>query len=567
MLIKTQPIAPLETIYEESGSFIASTADIERQLNNHLHINETFNGLISARSIPTVDIQRQRIHENQKKPPIEVRFRDGSKRFIPPSSKKSTAMIMNRRKILNSSHDNLSSNKKHHINSQQIFHTKHQTRAPLVITIITAEDLHQAGMTPTISSSSDDSERSTVAHSLSKSSIDTVLTVQDIRQGSMERLPTASIKSSLQSVDNGSAISLNTPASFIQHSQKQPTVNNNRLSSTSSQTSFCSTNGSYTVSTQLSTNSSPKTVASSVQVSLNSDENKKNLSMNSNISNIISSTKQFNNETVNHTNQPHATLLPGGGSRSAFRPFHKLVGYSQQSLPNMSQAPFIVNERSNHSPQSQQETVSHFKFDYQKNLSILSSSNSTKVSSQLPSTNLNSLFTKRSYDSTILKQTVSDTTKNGSIDINSLLQQINLSNCQKSSHLSSISTVKKPDNVFTIQNLFNISNNSKDTLSVPVNSNMEWFNVTSNSIKEIPCLSTKYSRIPLRVTLPVVTPTHNQKLVMKHDRALENRLLNAGLSPETVALYERILNIAENPPLLKLSPRTIINQYPTKHFI
>lgn len=92
---------------------------------------------------------------------------------------------------------------------------------------------------------------------------------------------------------------------------------------------------------------------------------------------------------------------------------------------------------------------------------------------------------------------------------------------------------------------------------------MTWLNVTSNSINDIPRLSSKYWRIPLRITLPVVTARQNQKSVINHDADLEKRLLNAGLSPETVALYERILDIAENRQI-KLSPQ-LIDRY--KSFI
>lgn len=75
---------------------------------------------------------------------------------------------------------------------------------------------------------------------------------------------------------------------------------------------------------------------------------------------------------------------------------------------------------------------------------------------------------------------------------------------------------------------------------------MPWLNITSNSIHDIPRLSSTYWRMPLRITLPAVSATHNQQFLNKHDTALEKRLLNAGLSPETVALYERILDIAGN---------------------
>ncbi|CAF4941979.1 unnamed protein product, partial [Rotaria magnacalcarata] len=72
-------------------------------------------------------------------------------------------------------------------NYQQIqstnFPKKHlQTKAPLVITIITAEDLNQAGITPTISSSSDDSEILALDHSPLKSSINTNKSLQSNHQ-------------------------------------------------------------------------------------------------------------------------------------------------------------------------------------------------------------------------------------------------------------------------------------------------------------------------------------------------------------------------------------------------
>ena len=67
--------------------------------------------------------------------------------------------------------------------------------------------------------------------------------------------------------------------------------------------------------------------------------------------------------------------------------------------------------------------------------------------------------------------------------------------------------------------------------------------------------------MPLRITLPVGTPTHNQKLLVKHDHALERRLADAGLSPETIALYERILEVADVRPISIVSPPKIIDHY------
>jgi hypothetical protein len=118
-----------------------------------------------------------------------------------------------------------------------------------------------------------------------------------------------------------------------------------------------------------------------------------------------------------------------------------------------------------------------------------------------------------------------------------------------------------------LPHVLNLSPNSDQTVSFAVNPNMQWFNITSNSIYDIPHLSSKYSSMPLLITLPVVNSTHNQKLVIKHNPALEKRLLNAGLSPETVALYERILDIAENCQMNIVSPPKLINQYPYKTYI
>ena len=94
-----------------------------------------------------------------------------------------------------------------------------------------------------------------------------------------------------------------------------------------------------------------------------------------------------------------------------------------------------------------------------------------------------------------------------------------------------------------------------------VDPNLQWHSVTSRSLYDVPRLSNQYSDIPLRITLPDATPTHNQKLLQKHDMDLEKRLLDAGLSPETIALYERILEVADIRQINIDSPPEIIGQY------
>jgi len=99
---------------------------------------------------------------------------------------------------------------------------------------------------------------------------------------------------------------------------------------------------------------------------------------------------------------------------------------------------------------------------------------------------------------------------------------------------------------------------------ITVDSNLQWHSVTSKSLYDVPRLSNRYSDIPLRITIPDGTPTHNQKLLYKHDIALEKRLLDAGLSPETIALYERILEVADVHQMDIISPPEIIDQYQHK---
>lgn len=201
MMSKTQPAIPplssvhLETIYEESGSSLSSSiVDLQHQLYNHQQsaaaagsTNPTIQGLISARSIPSVDVQRRnRFNDHQQKLPIEVRYRDGTKRYIHPSLT-TTPIIMNRRKHFHSSRHDSSSSSTTKINSKyrQIFNTTPKKRKKLpkkseiMLTIITAEDLSQAGVTPTSTSSPDESDTLAFTKSPSNSSLDTINTVKD----------------------------------------------------------------------------------------------------------------------------------------------------------------------------------------------------------------------------------------------------------------------------------------------------------------------------------------------------------------------------------------------------
>ena len=157
LVSKSRRIPPLETIYEESGSYVSSVLSLQPASVN----SPTINGLISARSIPTVDTQRQRVHPPSSKPPIEVRFRDGSKRFIQSSS----LLLNNGRSVFRS--------------SPVPENVLVQAKAPLVFTIITAEDLERAGVTPSVCSSPDDFDRSYLSQSRSTSSVETLRNLSD----------------------------------------------------------------------------------------------------------------------------------------------------------------------------------------------------------------------------------------------------------------------------------------------------------------------------------------------------------------------------------------------------
>lgn len=202
MVSENLPASPvaihLETIYEETGSSLSSSnvdtnhqSSTRQQLSPFNRANYTTHGLISARSIPSVDVHRRRQRhrpaalEYQEKPPIEVRFRDGSTRLIHPAAATTSAASKSRRKQSYSSRYDFLSTSKMNNKYRQIFNTlskkkKHLPKKPeLLLTVITAADLYQAGVTPPLTSSPDESETVTLTKSLSNSSLDTIQTAND----------------------------------------------------------------------------------------------------------------------------------------------------------------------------------------------------------------------------------------------------------------------------------------------------------------------------------------------------------------------------------------------------
>ncbi|CAF4955459.1 unnamed protein product, partial [Rotaria socialis] len=246
MVSKTQPPVPppsiqLETIYEESsGSLSSSIADIQHQIGNREQSsiywpNQTFHGLISARTIPSVDIhRRQQTYDYQSKPPIEVRFRDGTTRFIQPSCT-TTVTKGRRRKYSRSSHHDLSSATKINAKSRHISNTppKKKPQLPknpkIMLTIITAEELSQAGITPSSTSSIDDSDTLALTKSHSNSSVDTMTTIKDASISEpviapAQQLPIATILPSIhpsRPVDDITILNLRSSAVPRNYSQPQ----------------------------------------------------------------------------------------------------------------------------------------------------------------------------------------------------------------------------------------------------------------------------------------------------------------------------------------------------------
>ncbi|CAF1149198.1 unnamed protein product [Adineta steineri] len=620
MVSKTQPAIPpppihLETIYEESGSSLTSSVvDIHHQSRNHQKLsiynsNQTTHGLISARSIPSVDVhRRRRTSEYQQKPPIEVRYRDGSKRYIQPLLP-TTPMIMNRRKYSHSSRHDSSSSIKNNIKYRQIFNItpKKKKKLPeqskIILTIITAEDLSQAGITPPSTSSPDESETLTLTKSQSNSSLDTLKTVKDISLKDtvavpIERLSLATVPSNVSStapvIDISVSNLLFPPPPYQKDSQHQhqqqklrhpleiDTIRSHSLPPT--QNHFPSSSSSSSSSTQQKSTSNQvppvnalpptsKKTFPSLQITVTGDENEKGSSSKRSLQNNTSTNSSKTNiETMDsdykQSLRPHATILGTSGSRSAFRPFHKSTAFNSQTgiVSNL-------NSRSQISKHQMLQNLSQLQPQQTQSQHLVLSSQTysqqypQKLSSDPMRFALQSssfLSDRRSMSSDPPpKQTVSSFLSNQILSdkIMSLTSQMNTSNHPQQNIINFI------DNSLNQTIISKEQSPDGQVHMVTVDPNLQWHSVTSKSLYDVPRLSKKYSDIPLRITIPEGTPTHNQKLLHKHDVALEKRLLDAGLSPETIALYERILEVADIRQMGRIPPSEIIDQYHNKSLL
>ena len=361
MVLKAQTTSPLETIYEESGSFIASTENSQPDYRV-----ENTNGLISARVIPTVNIQRQRAND---KPPIEVRFRDGSKRYIHPST--TATMIINRRNLLNSSGENSSTNYRSFFRSNFNKRTFQQSKPPLVLTIITEDDMKQAGITPSISSSASGSDISTITPS---PSINSPLLSFDSLDNTQDALKQSSITTTDQSFSNNSLTSILPFSSSSNHSLSVPSL---------------------------------KTSVSSLQITLTNDENDRNSSIHSKLS----------DEIVKHATQSNTKASVENTNQSAFRPFLKTMQFKQQPIAIKPRVPSIQQ-------QHHQQIVPYSQF-HQKSIPINAKSSFIQVSYRPYVTQKNIVAPPEyTYDSVITNPIDHDVTMNPSANLKSLLQMV-----------------------------------------------------------------------------------------------------------------------------------------------
>ena len=134
----------------------------------------------------------------------------------------------------------------------------------------------------------------------------------------------------------------------LRHPQQMPNIRSQSLPP--SQTQFLPSAQQKPVSNQIPPVAvvppSPKKPAPSLQITLTSNENEKNLPSKMKHSQTRTSSFKSSNEITNseykQPYRPSQTLLVGGGSRSAFRPFLKPTDHHHLQ----SQLPFNMNTKS-----------------------------------------------------------------------------------------------------------------------------------------------------------------------------------------------------------------------------
>jgi hypothetical protein len=163
-----------------------------------------------------------------------------------------------------------------------------------------------------------------------------------------ERLPTATVPPLIESVQPAIDISISNlrfPTVHRHRSQHQQQLRHPQQNDSIRSQSLPPSQSHFPPSTQQKSNSnhtppvaivppSPKKTPPSLQITLTNGENERNLSTNIHLPYNTTPSSKSTNETMNSEYKrslpPPANILVGGGSRSAFRPFHKPTTINSQ---------------------------------------------------------------------------------------------------------------------------------------------------------------------------------------------------------------------------------------------
>ncbi len=160
-----------------------------------------------------------------------------------------------------------------------------------------------------------------------------------------------------------------------------------------------------------------KTSNSSLQITLTDDENERNSSINSKLS----------DEIVNHAVQSNTTVSVENANHGAFRPFLKPIQFKQQPIAIKPQATSTTYRRSLN-PTLQQKLIVPYSQFYQKSVPPVATSNVIRVSYRPILTQKNIVVPEYSYNSIISTPIDFNATTNPSANLNSLSQMVNIIN-------------------------------------------------------------------------------------------------------------------------------------------
>jgi hypothetical protein len=225
--------------------------------------------------------------------------------------------------------------------------------------------------------------------------------------------PSSSINSPLFSFDSLE----NSHEGFLEDTLKQSSVTTDQSLSINNSTSNIYSSTSIlpfsTTSNHSLSGPSLKTSNSSLQITLTNDENDRNLSNNSELS----------DEIVKHAVQSNTMISVENGSHGAFRPFIKPIQFKQQPIAIKPRVTSTIYRRTIY-PIQQQQILPYSQF-YQKSVPSMATSSVIKVSYRSSQTQKNIVVPEYSFDSMISTPIDFDVTMNSSANLKSLLQIVN----------------------------------------------------------------------------------------------------------------------------------------------